>query len=332
MDKKIGILGAGAWGTALAVAIANEHRQVTLWTRNQDIINSISNEQVNSKYLPLIDLNENIKATNELKLLSNHDIILLVVPAQTLRSNLQLLSTINLDKSIPLVICCKGIESDTSLLMSEIVAEILPDNPICVLSGPNFAHEVANNLPTAATLACNDLEIANNVAAFISSQNFRLYTANDIIGAQIGGALKNIIAIACGISQGKRLGENARAALITRGLAEMKRFCHYKGGKDNTLMGLSGLGDLVLTCSSLQSRNMSFGYNLGEDRDLKEIMGASNKLVEGVDSAKAIYKIIKEADLNMPICYEIYQILFEDKKIDHAMHDLLNRPIVIENN
>ncbi|MCE3232083.1 MAG: glycerol-3-phosphate acyltransferase [Rickettsiaceae bacterium] len=322
--KKIGIIGAGAWGTALAVSSSNAGNEVLLWSHGEKVVQSINNYHENKRYLSGIKLPASIKATDNLAEVVESDMLLMVIPAQKLREVCLNIKTVFLKNSVPLVICCKGIEQGTRKLMSEVIAEILPDNPVAVLSGPNFAAEIAKGLPACATLACTDEKLGTELVNILASQSFRLYYSQDVVGAQIGGAVKNVIAIACGIAIGRGLGENAGAALVTRGMAEISRLCAAKGGKHSTLMGLSGIGDIMLTCGSSTSRNMSLGIALGGGQPL------SNQLTEGVATAASVAELAASLKIDMPICMAINDILHKGIDIDITIKSLLQRPFAVE--
>src|SRR5690606_23981099 len=258
----ISIIGAGAWGTALAQAVSKAGRQTVLWAHEPDVVDAINAGHENSLFLPGIALNKALRATGILAEAGEADAVLLVVPAQFMRGVAGQLAPV-IASRIPVVICAKGIEQNSCALMSEVVAESLPGHPIGVLSGPTFAAEVAMGMPTAVTVAAKDATTGAALMEAIGTAQIRPYLSDDVIGAEIGGAVKNVLAIACGITEGRNFGNNARAALITRGLAEMTRLCVAKGGRSETMMGLSGLGDLTLTCTSSQSRNYSLGVALG---------------------------------------------------------------------
>jgi len=326
--QKVGIIGAGSWGTALAVTSSNAGRDVTLVGRDQDVINDINKKSQNSKYLQNITLPKGVKATCNIKEISSSDVVLLVIPAQFLRQTCKTLKLAEFSDKTPIVICCKGIEKESCNLMSEVAREILPENPIAFISGPNFAKEIANQLPAAATLACKDESLGMTLVENLGSNLFRLYYSNDITGAQIGGAVKNVLAIACGIAIGKGLGENARAALVTRGLAEISRLCTAKGGNIETLLGLSGIGDIMLTCGSETSRNMSFGLALGKGEKVENLIG--NKITEGVETAYSVVKLAKKLEVKMPICEAIADIIYNNMDVNEAIDRLLNRPLTSE--
>lgn len=325
----IGIIGAGAWGTALAQSIRQTGCETVLWSFEPEIAESINSNHENRAYLPGIPLDAGIRATSIIEEAAATDAVLLVVPAQFMRSvTSQLAST--LARDTPIVVCAKGIEQNSAALMSEVVADTLPGRPIAVLSGPTFAAEVAGGLPTAVTLATLDAPAGDALVEALGTQQFRPYLSSDVIGAEIGGAVKNVLAIACGITEGRRFGDNARAALITRGLAEMTRLCVSKGGKPETMMGLSGLGDLTLTCSSKQSRNYSLGEALGKGESLEKVLENRRSIAEGVTSAAAVTTLAKRLGVEMPITEAIAAIVSGDKTVDDAIADLLTRPFQAE--
>lgn len=327
--QKIGVLGAGAWGTALAAAAVKAGRDTILWAREAEVVRAVNEIHENTMYLPSITLDDKLRATNNLADLSDCDAVLIVSPAQHLRSmSLDLVAHIKQDA--PLVICSKGIEVSTGKLLSDVLGETAPNNPVAVLSGPTFAAEVALGLPCALTLACEDKTIGDALVQAIGHSMLRPYYNNDIVGAQIGGAIKNVLAIATGIVAGLGIGENARAAVITRGLAEIARFGGLYGAENETLMGLSGLGDLILTCSSTQSRNMSLGKAIGEGRTFAEIMAERNSVAEGAHTVEIVHKIALEKNLDMPITASVYKILKEGENVRSVMDALLARPFTNE--
>lgn len=328
--RKIGILGAGAWGTALAMSLSRKKKVVSILAREPQVVQSINYQHENTMFLSGHKLDPLIKATNDLQeACHDADIIMLVIPSQYVRKMVEELSSF-LNSEIPIVCCAKGVEAETGLLMSEIILEALPNNPLAILSGPTFAKDVALNLPTALALACNNQDLCQKIADTLASQYFRVYRSNDLIGAQIGGAVKNVLAIACGILEGRAMGDNARAALITRGLAEMSRLAIAKGAQSRTLMGLSGLGDLTLTCSTRQSRNFSLGISLGQGHKLKKIMAETNTVAEGVFTATSISKLSRGLNVDMPICSAIDSILNAEDNIDKKIDELLRRPLISE--
>lgn len=327
--EKLGILGGGAWGTALAKLAAETGQPTLLWARNPDVVASIRRGDSNPLYLPGVALPGNLKATGNLEDLRDCDALILAVPAQTVRHYATEIRRL-MPLGTPVVLAAKGIEIETGLLPGEAIAELLPGSPFAVLTGPNFAGEVARGLPAAAVLASNDAAYAAALAERIAGPAFRPYVSDDPIGAQVGGAVKNVLAIACGIVIGRKLGDNARAALITRGLAEMVRLGLAKGGKAETLMGLSGLGDLVLTCSGPQSRNLSLGIALGEGKTLAEILQSRRSVAEGVPTAEAVVKLAAALNIEMPISTAVHAILHQNADIDRTIAGLLARPLKAE--
>jgi len=323
--ERIGVVGGGAWGTALAVVVARAGRKPLLWAREAEVVDALNHRGENPLFLPTVKLDPAPRATGDLSALAGSDLLLLSVPAQHLRSVATSLSA-QVKPGTPVVICAKGIEERTGALLSEVAAEALPQAPVALLSGPTFAVEVAAGLPTAITLAASDAALGQRVVQCLGGRAFRPYYTDDVAGAQIGGAIKNVIAIACGIVVGRKLGDNARAALITRGLAEMARLAHAKGGRAETLMGLSGLGDLTLTCTSLQSRNHSLGVALGEGERLADILAARRSIAEGVTSAAAAAGLAQRLGIEMPIVAAVDAILHRGAAIDEAIEALLSRP------
>jgi glycerol-3-phosphate dehydrogenase (NAD(P)+) len=326
--NKIGVVGAGAWGTALAATARRAGRDVLLWAREQEVVASINETGRNVLFLPEIQL-EGVRATGDLADLAGHDALLLVVPSQFLANVCRTLRP-HLAKGTPVVLCAKGVELTTGRLMSELVAEELPGAQVAVLSGPTFAIEVARGLPTAITLASADMALANCLAGALGGPMFRPYVTDDVVGAEIGGAVKNVLAIACGVVEGRGLGQNARAALITRGLAEMVRLAISKGARSATCMGLSGLGDLMLTASSTQSRNYSLGVALGQGRALADILSERRSVAEGVDSAKSVTVLAERLGIDMPICRAVAGLVQGTAAIDETISGLLSRPFNAE--
>ena len=326
---KIAIIGAGAWGTALAVAARRAGRDVLIWALEPEVAHGITYDNENRPYLPRVKLDPAIRATNNLGDVAVADIVLLAAPAQHFRRTVGPLAG-QIAPSTPLVICSKGIEQETLALMSEAVSSLFAANPIMVLSGPTFASDVAAGLPTAVTLAAYDIDAAQQIANCLSSERFRPYSGDDVIGAQIGGAIKNVLAIACGIADGCGFGDNARAALITRGLTELTRLCLAKGGRAETMMGLSGMGDLVLTCTGTQSRNYSLGLAIGQGRTLADILEERNSVAEGVFTASAAVALADKLDVDMPITAAVDAVLNRDADIDDVIGALLARPLKTE--
>lgn len=326
--QTFGIIGGGAWGTALAQVLRRAGRDVVLWAREAEAVAAI-NDGENALFLPGVSLAAGIRATDDIGAVARAEVVLLVPPAQHLRELMVRLAQ-SLAAGTPLVVCTKGIEEKTGALMSEVVAAAAPGAPLAVLSGPTFAREVAQGLPTAVTLAATDATLGAALIAALGSRSFRPYRSADPIGAQVGGAVKNVLAIACGIIMGKRFGDNARAALITRGLAEMVRLAVARGGRAETLMGLSGLGDLTLTCTGTQSRNLSLGIALGEGQALQTILATRRSVAEGVTSSSACVALARKLGIDMPIAEAVDAILHKGASIDREIEGLLARPFKAE--
>ena len=323
--KSIGVIGGGAWGTALAQAQAAGGNPCTLWARESEVVDSINESHENTVFLAGVPLDPSLKATGDLAEIAACDVILLVTPAQFMRASLEDLKP-HLKPDTPLVICSKGIEIVSGAMLSSVAADILPDQPIAIMSGPTFASEIARGLPCAVTVATPDEALGKSLQEALGLKRFRPYVTTDMIGAQLGGSLKNVIAIAAGVVAGKKLGDSARAALITRGIAEMGRLCVARGGQRETLFGMCGVGDLMLTCSSMQSRNYSLGFRLGEGESLDDILGSRNSVTEGVYTAQAVLKLAERNAVDMPITEAVYACLHDGMPIDEAMEDMLNRP------
>jgi len=324
--RKIAVIGAGAWGTALAMAAQRAGCEVMLQAYEPEVAEAINKTHENPVYLPGHPLDPAITATADLKeAISWAEAVLMVAPAQHVRGLCRSMKT-DWPQDLPMVLCAKGIENKTEMLLSEVVAEELPQAPLAVLSGPSFAAEVARRCPTAVTLAAETQDLAVALTEALSSPLFRIYRSTDVIGAQIGGAVKNVLAIACGIAQGKDMGDNARAFLITRGLAEITRLGMAKGAQMETLMGLSGIGDLSLTCSAMQSRNFSLGFALGKGQPLEEILGGRKAVTEGVHTAASVIDLARSLKVDLPICTAVNQILNEGADIEKTITGLLDRP------
>ncbi len=326
---RIAVLGGGSWGTALAQAAGQANHDVVLWARDEGLVEQINASHENPRYLPGMPLDPAILATSDLAIAAGREILLLVAPAQHLRALAERLAAV-LPAERPLVICSKGIERDSGALMSEVLAEVLPGHPLAVLSGPTFAGEVARGLPCAVTLACTERSVGLPLLNTLGSRRFRPYLSDDVIGVEVGGAVKNVIAIACGIVIGRGLGENARAALITRGLAEVVRLSRAKGGRAETSMGLSGLGDLTLTCCGLQSRNYSLGVALGEGRALADVLAERHTVAEGVFTAQAVSALAASLGVEMPICEAVHSVLHLGADLGKTIAGLLARPFRTE--
>ena len=327
---KISIIGGGAWGTALAIAAKRAGSDVCIQAREAEVVEAINTNHENIIYLPGHSLDPSIRAvSNPIEAINDAHIVLLVTPAQHLRTLMTTLKD-TITSNHVIVICSKGIEQNTSALLSEIVQDVCPMLSPMVLSGPTFAAEVANQLPTAVTLATTSPSKGEAVSKAIGTPYFRIYLSNDIIGAQIGGAVKNVLAIACGIVEGRSMGNNTRAALITRGLTEIVRMGKALGAKPETLMGLSGLGDLTLTCSAIQSRNYSLGVALGQGRSLSEVLGERTSIAEGVFSASSVVELAERLDVEIPICKSVDNILNQRADIHQEIIKLLNRSFKAE--
>jgi glycerol-3-phosphate dehydrogenase (NAD(P)+) len=319
---RIGIVGGGAWGTALACLARRAGRAVTLWSRDPAISRSIAEARANPVYLPNIALEAGIAAAADIGALSSCEIILLVSPAQAVRSLAPALPGRS-----PIVICAKGIEAASGLLMPEVLQEVLPGRPLALLSGPSFAEEAVCGLPTAISIATADPDLGSVLAATLASGAFRPYWTHDVLGVALGGAVKNVLAIAAGIVEGRGLGANAAAALVTRGFAEMARLGQAMGAELETLTGLSGLGDLVLTCHGPLSRNRSLGVALGKGVTLAEYMEGRRQVVEGEATAPAVLARAAKLDIEMPICRAVDAILHHGAALDEAIRGLLARPL-----
>lgn len=318
------MIGAGAWGTALAQTLASSGRDVTLWAFEEDVVEAINTDHENKTYLPGSTLKSTIKATQDLSELAGSDAILVVTPAQHMRGTLASFVP-HVRDELPLVLCSKGIEISSGKFMSEVLEEICPQATTAVLSGPSFAADVVKGLPTAVTLACNDWDVGGKLISSIAAPTFRPYYSPDVLGAEIGGAVKNVLAIVCGLVLGKGLGRSAHAAIIARGFAEMTRLGTALGCKPETLTGLCGLGDLVLTCSSEQSRNMSFGMALGKGQSFDDYMRDKKVVVEGAATAPALKALSLAKGVEMPISHALANILDGSENVDAVIERLLAR-------
>ena len=326
----IGILGAGAWGTTIAKLLSDKNSNVLLWAKETQVKKGVEKTRINKIYLDKIKLNKSLKITNHLEDLSELDILFIVVPTQYIQATLKPLKKI-IKKNCILVNCAKGIDIKSTSLISEVINKILPSNKLAIMSGPNFALEIALGKPTASLIATQKLSDAKFIANLISSKTFRPYLSNDIIGAQICGAMKNIYAIGCGIIVGKNFGENAVASVISRSFAEIKSVGKKLGAQPETLSGLSGLGDLFLTCSSKKSRNFSLGFDLAKGKKLENVLRGKKTIAEGAYTVKAIKKLGVKLKLSLPLNDAIYKILYQDKDINKTIGELLSRPIIKEN-
>jgi len=324
--QSLGIVGGGAWGTALATVARRAGRDVLLWAREPGTVAAINEAHCNDVFLPGVRLDDSIKATTDLSEAARRDAILIVSPAQHLRDIAEALKP-SMRAGQPLIICSKGIEQETGRLMSQIVADLLPEAALAVLSGPSFAAEVACGMPAAVTLAAGEENLGRNLSHALSTPTFRCYWSGDVIGAEIGGAVKNVYAIASGIVVGKELGKSAQAALVTRAFAEMARFGVTLGARLETLIGLSGLGDLVLTCGSEQSRNMSLGVALGQGETAGEVLSARIDVTEGVATATAMVEIARRREIELPIAEAVHAVISGETGVDEAIGTLLSRPL-----
>lgn len=327
--QSVGVIGGGAWGTALAQTARLAGRSVTLWAREPEVVADINERHVNASFLQGVALDPALVATSDLERIAQADAVLMVAPAQHVRSVATELAAY-LPAGKPVVICAKGLEQATGRLLGNVLDEVLPQATLAALSGPSFAADVARGLPAALTLACADEKLGSQLAQALGYRHFRLYWSGDLVGVQLGGAVKNVLAIAAGIVDGRQLGASAHAALVTRGFAELGRFGAELGARAETLMGLSGLGDLLLTCGSQQSRNMSLGRALGQGRSLQEVLGSRRSVAEGVYTAAAVVKVAREKRVEMPICEAVHAIVEGLSTIDAAIEGLLSRPFRAE--
>lgn len=321
-----GVIGAGAWGTALAQSAAAGGLKVVLQAREPEVVESVRARGVNEAFLPGVALDPAIIVTADMADLAGCDLILAVPPAQHLRAALTAFAP-HARPGLPIVLCSKGIERGTLKLMTDVLSETIPEAAPAVLSGPSFAAEVARGLPSAVTLACSDADLGEDLMGALSAPTFRPYLAHDLIGAEAGGALKNVLAIACGIVEGRELGRSAHAAVITRGFAEMVRVATALGGEAETVAGLCGLGDLVLTCSSPQSRNMSLGLALGRGQTVEQALAGKRSVAEGYESAPAVRQLAASLGVEIPICEAVAAVLAGEMSVDGAIEALLSRPL-----
>lgn len=323
---RMGVIGAGAWGTALAQVLSEGQDELLLWAREPEVAEQINRTRENQSFLPGHRLRDKIRATRDWDAMAACDVLLLVTPAQHLRATLQALP----DSDAALLLCCKGIEAGSRMLLSEVAAEMRPDNPLAVLSGPTFAHEVAQGLPTALTLACESETLWDRLNPLIAKTSFRPYYSDDVIGAEIGGAVKNVLAIGCGVVDGAGLGQNARASLIGRGFAEMLRYGAARGARAETLSGLCGLGDLVLTCSSTSSRNFSLGRGLGEGQSAESLLSDRTTVAEGASTAPVLQQDARARAVDMPIVDAVCALLAGKADVQTVVTQLMKRPLVSE--
>lgn len=328
--SSIGVIGGGAWGTALAALCAGNGVSTVLWAREKEVVGAVNETRENTEFLPGVPLPEALVATDSLGRAAQNDALLFVVPAQFARGLFGELRAQADDPALPVALCSKGIERETGLLMTEVMAAVWPEAQPAVLSGPSFARDVAIGKPTAVTLACADRALGARWIATIGAPHFRPYLSGDLTGAELGGAIKNVLAIAAGVVAGRGLGESARAALIARGFAEFQRLGVALGARRETMAGLSGLGDLILTASSPQSRNMSLGMELGRGRALEEILSERNTVSEGVATADAIHALAQKAGVEAPISAAVSDLVNGRKSVDEIIAALMARPFKSE--
>jgi glycerol-3-phosphate dehydrogenase (NAD(P)+) len=327
--ERIGVIGGGAWGTALAQTSSVAGRDVLLWAREPEVVDDINVRHANQAFLPGVTLSPTLTATADLAAVAACNPILMVAPAQHVRTVGRALSG-HIAPGTSVIICAKGLEQATGKLLGDVLAEALPEAVPAVLSGPSFAADVARGLPTAVTLATPDAATGKTLAQTLAGRHFRIYWTDDLVGTELGGAIKNVLAIGAGIVDGRGLGASAHAALVTRGFAEMRRLGEALGARSDTLMGLSGLGDLLLTCGSPQSRNMSLGRALGQGQALADVLGSRRSVAEGVYTASAVVKVAAEHGIEMPIVAAVDAIVNGALTIDAAIDALLSRPLRAE--
>ena len=324
--SRIGVVGGGAWGTALAMTARRAGRTVTLWAREVEVVAEINRDHRNGTFLAGHALDPEIRASGALADVAGSDTVLLVTPAQHTRALSAQLHAF-LPPEVPVIVCAKGIETDTGALMPEAVQAAMPGRTVAMLSGPTFAEEVARGLPTAITLACADAELGRALAEALATAAFRPYWSDDVVGAALGGAVKNVLAIACGIADGRKLGDNARAAVLTRGFAEMARLGLAMGAKIETMAGLAGLGDLTLTCNGPLSRNRSLGVAVGQGARASEFLSARSSVAEGYYTAPVVAKVAQRHGVEMPICTAVAQVLHHGADVEATIRALLARPL-----
>ena len=325
MKKDISMIGAGSWGTALAILLAKSGYRVKMWSCFDKEIEMINDLKEHKEKLPGIKIPEGVLCTGDIEeSLNGSDIVVMVVPSHTIRENAKKISTYIKNETI-IVNCSKGIESETGLRLSQVIKEEIPNANLVTLSGPSHAEEVANGVPTTVVAASEDISAAELIQDVFMTPLFRVYTNSDIIGVEIGGALKNVIALCAGISDGLGFGDNTKAALMTRGLAEISRLGISMGANPQTFAGLSGIGDLIVTCTSMHSRNRRAGILIGQGKTPKEAMEEVKMVVEGVTTTKAAYHLAKRRNVTMPITFEAYEVLFNEKDAKETVNDLMMR-------
>lgn len=328
MNKSIAIIGAGSWGTALSQVLANNGYTVRLWAREKDVCEEINLKHKNSIFIPGVRLSEQIKSFTDIAdALNDQRLILFVVPSQHIRTILMQASSY-IGKDAIIVSAVKGIETTSLMRPTEIIKDVLGNAVTCaVLSGPSFAKEVAIGMPTAVTIACDDIQVARELQHALTCKTLRLYAADDTIGVELAGSLKNVIAIAAGICDGANIGKSARAALITRGLAEIMRLGVKMGAKIETFSGLAGIGDLVLTATDEQSRNRTVGFRIGKGEHIRDILNSMVMIAEGVQTSISVKKLSEKLNIEMPVSEEVYEILHKGKDARESIRSLLNRPL-----
>jgi glycerol-3-phosphate dehydrogenase (NAD(P)+) len=323
--RSTAILGAGSWGTALAALWSKDDRDVRLWARNEALVEHLNKTRENRAYLPGVTLPKSIRVTSDLRDCADVDLVVFVTPSAAFRKTAEQLREAGINKSAILLSCTKGIEHGTGMRMSQILRELFPDNPVAVLSGPNLATEVSRDLPTATVVACSEVPLAAELQSYLGSARFRIYTGDELTGIELGGALKNIFAIAAGISDGLGLGDNTKATLLTRALAEMVRLGTAMGGDVKTFYGLSGAGDLIATSYSRHSRNRRVGEELARGKSVAEITSSMQMVAEGIPTTKSAYECARRLNIETPIIDQIYAAIYEGKSLIQAMEELLGR-------
>ena len=326
MPKKISVIGAGSWGTALALLLAENRLQVRLWAHNPSVAQELVSRRTNETYLPGVRLPPNVYATASLEDTLDAELAVIVSPSKAVRELGMKLAALRPDRETVFVSCTKGIEHDTGKLMSDILEECLPGHPVAVLSGPNHAVEVAQRIPAAGVIGCRDTELLDTLQKTFSLPTFRAYTSDDVLGIQLGGALKNVFAISAGVSDGFNMGDNAKAGLVTRALAEMMRLGVALGGRRETFFGLSGVGDLMVTCFSRHSRNRKVGERLGRGESPAQIQASMQMVAEGIPTALSAWQCAQRLGVETPIISEAHAVLYLNKAPHEAMWELLGRP------
>lgn len=325
MKESAAVLGAGSWGTGLSIALADRGKEVTIYGNDAAIRDDINLNHRNSRYLPDVVLSDRIRCTTDIRELKEMPVILLVVPSQVARLVLSQLAEVGIPADSIIVSCTKGIDPGTGKLMHDLIREFFPENPVAVLSGPSHAEEVAKRMATLATIGSEDPAVAAMVQEIFALPWFRTYTSTDVIGIELGGVVKNVFAIAAGAIDGLGLGDNAKAAMVTRGLAEMTRLGVAMGAREETFRGLSGIGDLVVTCYSVHSRNNRVGRMLGAGKSVEETIAAMNQVAEGVPNAKNAYELARKLGVRTPLIDQAYAVLYRNKPPAEALRELLTR-------